>query len=153
MTQRVKKFLWGAGGTFIALCPAMLLGHVEGPDVRHTGGPGDVQVSCGDPNGPVGATCHTDKGAPGAGGPINASGGKVSATFSSGSTYVPGGQPITITVTVSDPASNWSGYFGFQMSARLESDLMNGQAGHFTATQPNTGVFCDTTNNFAPSKG
>ncbi len=143
MKQKTKKILWGAGGTFIALCPAMLLGHVEGPDVRHTAGPGDVQMSCGDPNGPVGATCHTDKSAPGAGGPINAFGGKVSATFSSGSTYIPGGQPITITVTVTDPSPNWSGYFGFQMSARLDSDTTYGQAGHFIVGGPNQAVFCD----------
>jgi hypothetical protein len=94
MTQRTKKILWGAGGTFIALCPAMLLGHVEGPDVRHTGGPGDVPMSCGDPNGGGGASCHTDKSVPGPGGPINAFGGSVSATFSTGSVYIPGGQPI-----------------------------------------------------------
>ncbi len=143
MTQRTKKILWGTGGTFIALFPAMMLAHVEGPDVRHTGGPGDVQVSCGDPNGPVGATCHTDKSAPGVGGPINASGGSVTATFSTGSVYIPGGQPITITVTVQDPAPNWSGYYGFQMTARLDSDQVNGQAGHFAVGGPNQAVFCD----------
>jgi uncharacterized protein (TIGR03437 family) len=153
MKQRTKKILWGTGGTFIALFPAMLLGHVEGPDVRHTGGPGDVPMSCGDPNGGGGATCHTSKPIPGPGGPINFYGGSVTATFSTGSVYVPGGQPITITVTVTDPSPTWSKYFGFQMSARLDSDQVNGQAGHFTATQPNTGVFCDTTDNFEPSKG
>lgn len=143
MKQSTKKFLWGAGGTFIALFPAMMLAHVEGPDVRHTGAPGDFAMSCGDPNGPVGATCHTDKSAPGSGGPVNFYGGNVTATFSSGSVYIPGGQPITITVTVTDPAPNWSKYFGFQMSARLDSNQSYGQAGHFTPGGANQGVFCD----------
>ncbi|MBZ5602172.1 MAG: hypothetical protein LAO79_07700 [Acidobacteriia bacterium] len=151
MKLQTKKLLWGTAGTFIALFPAMMLGHVEGPDVRHTGGPGDVQVSCGDPAGTGSSSCHTNSLT--TGGPINSFGGSVTATFSTGFVYVPGGAPITITVTVTDPASNWSRYFGFQMSARLDSDQANGQAGHFTATQPNTGVFCDTTDNFAPNKG
>ena len=120
----------------------MLLGHVEGPDVRHTGGPGDVPMSCGDPaNAGTATGCHTNSAT--TGGPINASGGSVSATFSTGSIYIPGGQPITITVTVTDPASNWSGYFGFQMTARLDSDQNTGQAGHFIVGAPNQAVFCD----------
>jgi uncharacterized protein (TIGR03437 family) len=145
MTVRTRKILWGAAGTFIALCPAMLLGHVEGPDVRHTGGPGDVKMSCGDPAGSGGTSCHTNSMT--TGGPINAYGGAVYATFSSGSVYIPGGPPITITVTVTDPATNpaWSGYYGFQMSARLESNLTYGQAGHFATGGPNQGIFCDNT--------
>jgi uncharacterized protein (TIGR03437 family) len=50
----------------------------------------------------------------------------VIATFSSGSFYTPGGAPITITVSVADPKNI---HYGFQMTARLESDLANGQAG------------------------
>jgi uncharacterized protein (TIGR03437 family) len=129
----------------------MLLGHVEGPDVRHTGAPGDIQMSCGDPSNSGGTSCHTNSTT--TGGPINASGGSVTAAFSTGSIYVPGGQPITITVTVKDPAANWSGYYGFQMTARLDSDQVNGQAGHFIVGGANQGVFCDTTDNFAPIKG
>jgi uncharacterized protein (TIGR03437 family) len=60
---------------------------------------------------------------------VNPPGGKVSATFSSGTTYTPGGAPISITVSVSDPRNT---HFGFQMTARLESDLTNGAAGNFT---------------------
>ncbi|HWZ29736.1 MAG TPA: hypothetical protein VNX18_00280 [Bryobacteraceae bacterium] len=146
MKQRTKKILWGMGGTFIALFPAMMLGHVEGPDVRHTGGPGDFKMSCGDPAGTGSASCHTNAPAPGPGGPVNAiSGGSVAATFSTGAVYIPGGQPITITVTVTDPSTNppWSGYYGFQMSARLDSDTTYGQAGHFATGAPNQGIFCD----------
>ncbi len=69
--------------------------------------------------------CHTNLDA---GGPINAFAGAVHATFSTGSSYTPGGAPITITVSVSDPVNT---HYGFQMTARLESDLANGQAGDF----------------------
>src|SRR5262245_12518420 len=143
MTQRVKKILWGTGGTIIALFPVALLGHVEGPDVRHTAAPGDVAVSCAALN-----QCHSDSSR---GGPTNVFGGSVTATFSSGTTYTPGGSPITITVTVTDPAPNWSKYFGFQMTARLDSDQSFGQAGHFTAGSSVQAVFCDFTNAIARS--
>jgi len=72
----------------------------------------------------------------------------VTATFSSGTTYTPGGAPITITVSVTDPANK---HFGFQMTARPESDLSNGQAGDFKAGA-NQLVICDD-NSTKGSKG
>jgi uncharacterized protein (TIGR03437 family) len=62
----------------------------------------------------------------------------VSAVFS-GSTYTPG-QDQTITVTVTDPVNT---VYGFQMTARLDSDQVNGQAGTFTPTDNTTFVMCD----------
>src|ERR1700690_1908243 len=91
------------------LLPALMFAYEYGPDPRYTGAPGDNPLACSN------ATCHT--GLP-QGGPINAAGGGVVATFSSGSSYTPGGPPITITVSVSDPKNT---HYGFQMSARLES--------------------------------
>jgi uncharacterized protein (TIGR03437 family) len=75
--------------------------------------------------------CHTnDQNPSGVGGPINVFPGYgVIAVFSSGSSYTPGGSPVTITVSVADPVNT---HYGFEMSARLESDLANGQAGDFT---------------------
>src|SRR5271155_5053440 len=105
MNTRVKKILWGFGGAAIALFPALLLGHVEGPDVRHSSAPGDKPMSCADAD-----MCHTPT--PATGGPVNAYGGTVTVTFSTGGTYTPGGPPITVTVTVFDPAPKWSGYYG-----------------------------------------
>jgi len=73
------------------------------------------------------ASCHTS---PGKSGPVLAStagGSGVFATFSSGTTYTPG-VPVTITVTVSDPVNT---HYGFQMTARLESNLAAAQAGDF----------------------
>lgn len=89
--------------------------------------------------------CHTGLAK---GGPINSSGGGVAAVFSGGLAYTPGGPPITITVTVTDPTNT---HFGFQMTARLESDLSNGQAGDFTAGLHQL-VICDD-NSEKSSKG
>ena len=101
-----------------------------GPDPRYTGAPGDAQLAC------ASAGCHTNNPA---GGPSNPAGGGVTATFSSGSSYTPGGAPITIVVSVSDPKNT---HYGFQMTARLESNLANAQAGDFTAGA-NQIVLCD----------
>ena len=99
---------WAEEGVVAARQIERRLDHAEVvADVRHTGGPGDIPMSCGDPANTGGAGCHTNSTT--TGGPINSFGGSVSATFSTGSIYIPGGQPVTITVTVTDPASNWSG--------------------------------------------
>ena len=114
------------------LVPMLMFAHKNGPDPRHTAAPGDDPLACST------AGCHT--GLP-KGGPLNAFNGKVSATFSS-STYTPG-QPVTITVSVSDPNPPESVWHGFQMTARLDSDQVNGQAGSFRFTDSSLLVLCD----------
>jgi uncharacterized protein (TIGR03437 family) len=104
-----------------AMVPMVLYAFATGPDPGYSGAPPD-----GNPNACASPLCHTGSAK---GGPINAAGGSVIATFSSGSTYTPG-QPVTITVNVSDPVNVWH---GFQMTARLESDLTK-QAGRFSFT-------------------
>jgi uncharacterized protein (TIGR03437 family) len=131
MTRVSKQIFWGTAGTIVAIFPAMLWAHVEGPDARHSGAPGDAKFSCADAG-----QCHT---ALQNGGPVNASGGGVTATFSTGSTYTPGSGPITITVNATDPVNT---SFGFQMSARLDSNLIEGQAGYFIPSA-NQLVMCD----------
>src|SRR5258706_10898654 len=129
----IRRALWAAGGTCVALVPAILYAFSSGPDPRYTGAPGDSALAC------ASAGCHTGLKN---GGPINAAAGKVIATFSTASTYTPG-VPLTITVTVSDPVNN---HYGFQMTARLDDGKGNGQAngqgGDFTAG-PGTFVQCD----------
>jgi uncharacterized protein (TIGR03437 family) len=71
------------------------------------------------------------------GGPINATNGGVTATFSP-STYTPG-SPVTVTVRVTDAVNK---LFGFQMTARKESNLATDQAGRFSYTPGVTGVLC-----------
>ena len=105
--------------------------HSAGPDPGYTGAPGDSPLAC------ASAGCHTGSRT---GGPINAAGGGVAATFSAGANYTPGSQPITIRVSVSDPVNK---NFGFQMTARLGSNKANGQAGTFTST---TGNFVQCSN-------
>ena len=112
--------------------PALLFAHEYGPDPGYEGAPkepADVGVH---PMACASGGCHSnDQNTNGIGGPINAfASGGVFAVFSGGSSYTPGGGPITITVSVVDPVNT---HFGFQMSARPESDLANTQAGDFTA--------------------
>ena len=122
------------------LMPAVALAYEYGPDPRYTAAPGDHPMAC------ASAGCHTSNSN---GGPINPAGGGVTATFPGGSlTYTPGGPAITITVSVSDPAN--TGY-GFQMTARLDSDPANGQAGDFTAGT-NQIVLCDNGSPKMPGK-
>jgi uncharacterized protein (TIGR03437 family) len=114
-----------------AMVPMLLFAYASGPDPRYTAAPGDSPLAC------ASAGCHTGLAK---GGPINAAGGVVTATFSSGTTYTPG-QPVTITVNVTDPVNT---LHGFQMTARLESNLATAQAGRFSY-QTGSGIFvlCD----------
>jgi uncharacterized protein (TIGR03437 family) len=139
---KIQKMVWGAAGLGVALFPAALWAYYYGPDVRNTAAPGDDPMAC------ATSGCHTSKPA---GGPVNTAGGSVSATFSSGSTYTPGGAPVTITVTARDP-NPANTHFGFQMSARLAGNPSFGQAGHFTPG-PDQILMCDNTDNLAPSSG
>jgi uncharacterized protein (TIGR03437 family) len=117
-----------------AMAPALLFAFSTGPDARHTAAPGDDPLGC------ATAGCHTGSLK---GGPINAAGGAVTVSFSSGSSYTPG-QPVAVTVSVTDPVNR---LHGFQMTARLgqtDAELSIRQAGRFSFT-PESGVFvlCD----------
>jgi uncharacterized protein (TIGR03437 family) len=139
MSNRGRTKIWITVGAFAVLVPLAVLAYEYGPDPRYTGAPGDNLLAC------AASGCHTGLAA---GGPINAAGGGVTATFSSGTTYTPGGSPITITVTVTDPVNK---HYGFQMTARLASNLTEGQAGNFTAGA-NQIVICDD-NSLKPVSG
>lgn len=121
------------------LVPAILFALSSGPDPRYTGAPGDSALAC------ATSGCHTGLKQ---GGPINAGGGRVDAAFCGGANYTPGVAQIVV-VTVSDSANKLT---GFQMTARLDSDQANGQAGDFTGStltpgtaipQGSTIVLCD----------
>lgn len=108
--------------------PVLLWAHSGGPDPRNTGAPGDNQLAC------ASAGCHTSSFS---GGPINAGGGSVSISFST-PTYTPG-TPVGVTVQVTDPTNR---RYGFQASARLESNLATAQAGRFS-TGTGMVILCD----------
>ena len=101
------------GVTFSAV---LIFAFASGPDPRHTAAPGDDQQAC------ATSGCHT-------GTPLNGGGGNVVVNFPNGTTYTPGAQQ-TFTIVVTDSRAR---VYGFQMTARLESNLANGQAGDFTA--------------------
>ncbi|HSM79061.1 MAG TPA: choice-of-anchor V domain-containing protein [Bryobacteraceae bacterium] len=71
----------------------------------------------------VGCTgCHK-------GTPLNGGGGSVSLAFANGLTYTPG-QTQIFTVTIQDAVAT---HYGFQMTARVDTNPANQQAGSFTA--------------------
>jgi uncharacterized protein (TIGR03437 family) len=116
-----RKLSWVIGGGLVAMFPVALWAYYYGPDPGNSGAPKDADgaLAC------ASAGCHTT---PTGSGPVNAYPGfGVSATFSSGLTYTPGGPAVTITVTVTDPVNHFS---GFQMSARTASGDV--QAGSFS---------------------
>lgn len=108
----------------IALGTIATWAHSFGPDPRYTGAPGDDPKAC--------TACHF-------GTPLNGGAGSVKIVLPGAATYTPG---VTqhILVQVADPAQK---RWGFQLTARLATDLANGQAGDFTPSDGNTQVICD----------
>jgi uncharacterized protein (TIGR03437 family) len=103
----------------------LIFAFATGPDPRHTGAPGDDSKAC------ASSGCHT-------GTAVNGGGGNVVVSFQNGQTYTPGAQE-TFTIGITDSRAR---SYGFQMTARVESDLVDGQAGDFTAGTQQI-VLCD----------
>ena len=107
-----------------AIVPATAYAHSYGPPPRVTGGAGDNARAC--------TACHTTNA-------LNSGTGSVKIVLQSGAFYIPGVKQ-RITVQVSDPnQQRW----GFEMSARLSSDLEKSQAGDFTPIDNMTQVICE----------
>jgi uncharacterized protein (TIGR03437 family) len=105
------------------LAPVILYSYASGPDPRMTGAPGDQTCAR--------SGCHT-------GTALNSGGGSATLTSSSGSTYTPG-QKLSFTLTITDSRAR---VYGFQATARPDSNSTNGQAGDFTAATQQI-VICD----------
>ena len=122
MSPKTVKFL--KVSAVLAVIPGLILAHEYGPDPGYTGAPGDNATSC------VASGCHV--------GTVNSSanGGSVVIQMPNGATtYTPGGAQQLITVLISDAnRQSW----GFQITARLASNLKTGQAGSFTDINGNT---------------
>src|SRR5450432_2449241 len=105
-----------AGRAILVMVPSVLLlyAYSTGPDPRVTGAPGDDPRAC--------TACHNTS-------PLNGGGGNVRIDFANGQTYTPGAAQ-TFSIVITDAVAH---VYGFQMTARLGSDLTNGQAGDFTA--------------------
>ena len=121
--QRNSTILVAKIITVLAVIPALILAKATGPEPRHTGAPGDQLCTA----------CHTGQAnAPGA--------GSVEIVSSGGSAYTPGTkQRFTVTINSTQTAR----VYGFQATARLESDLQFGQAGSFNPANGETFVQCD----------
>lgn len=117
--------------TYSALLLALLgvplaFGFSTGPPARRTAGPGDNPLAC--------TSCHA--------GTLNSGAGSVKIILPNGPVYTPGVKQ-RIQVQVSDPAQR---RWGFQLSARLDSDQANGRAGDLAPSDSNTQIRCDSGN-------
>ena len=116
--------LWVVAIVF-SIAANQALAHSYGPSPGVTGAPGDSARAC--------TQCHA--------GTLNSGAGSVQILLQSGPVYIPGVKQ-RITVKVSDPdQQRW----GFEMTARLNSDLQNAQAGDFTVIDNFTQVICQDT--------
>lgn len=122
MAHRTK--LLAISLSVISTLPIFLLADVTGADPRLTGAPGDNQAAC--------TSCHT-------GTALNGGSGSVKIILPDSASYTPG-TTQHIKVQVSDAAQR---RWGFELTARLASNLSDGQAGDLTSTDSNTKVICN----------
>jgi uncharacterized protein (TIGR03437 family) len=108
------------------LAPVVVLAHSYGPMPRVTAAPGDNARAC--------TQCHA--------GTLNSGSGSVKIMVNGGNYYVPGVKQ-RITVQVSDPTQQ---RWGFELSARLNSDPEKGQAGDLLPIDNLTQVICEDYN-------
>ena len=113
---------WWVVGIFFSIAVNQGVAHSYGPPPGVTGAPGDSARAC--------AQCHA--------GALNSGAGSVAIFLQSGPVYIPGVKQ-RITVKVSDPAQQ---RWGFELTARLNSDPQDGQAGDFIAIDNFTQVIC-----------
>src|SRR3954453_6821290 len=92
------------------IAPAGVFAHSYGPAPRVTGAPGDNPRAC--------TLCHT-------GSALNSGSGSVKIVLQGVAFYIPGVRQ-RVTVQVADPGQR---RWGFELTARLNSNLENGQAG------------------------
>lgn len=99
-----------------AIATPIIYAYEYGPDPGYSGAPGDNASGC------IASGCHV--------GTPNSGGGSIKISLAGGATtYVPGGPPVTISVTVAD--SKMKG-FGFQLSSRVDSSPKTTPAGLLT---------------------
>jgi uncharacterized protein (TIGR03437 family) len=103
--------------------PVLVWAYSTGPIPYAEGGPGGDPRAC--------TQCH-------GGTALNRGGGKVELLFPGDRAYVPG-QKQRIRIVITDPSAR---VYGYQVSARLASNELTGQAGIFTALGPEQQVVC-----------
>jgi uncharacterized protein (TIGR03437 family) len=106
------------------IAPIIAFAHSYGPPPRVTAASGDNPRAC--------TACHS-------GNALNSGPGSVKIVLQSGAVYQPGVKQ-RIAIQIADPNQR---RWGFEFSARLNSDLLNGQAGDFTPVDNMTQVICE----------
>src|ERR1051325_4326515 len=106
------------------ILPVCVFGHSYGPPPRVTAAPGDNSRAC--------TQCHT-------GNTPNAGTGSVKVLLQSGPVYIPGVKQ-RVMVQVADPTQR---RWGFELSARLNSNPENGDAGNLISIDNMTQVICE----------
>src|SRR5947209_16378879 len=109
----MMKFVYYFPVAVLAGIAPAAFGHSYGPAPRVTGAPGDNPNAC--------TQCHTTN-------TLNSGPGSVKIVLQSGPFYIPGVRQ-RVAVQVADPAQQ---RWGFELTARLNSDLEKGQAGDLT---------------------
>ena len=123
-----KKLVIVKISLILGVLPLIVHAYEYGPDPRRTGAPGDAGTC-------LDSGCHS--------GTLNSTAGSVKIILPNGNTYTPGVKQH-IMVQITDAAKQ---KFGFELTARLASNLANGQAGDFTTTDGFTQVLCDDASN------
>ncbi|MDQ6707919.1 MAG: hypothetical protein M3Z85_18325, partial [Acidobacteriota bacterium] len=110
----------------LLIVPVIAYAHKDGPDPRKTGAPGDSPTAC------TASGCHS--------GPLNNFGGGVQIILPEGNSYKPGVKQHIMVRVAETGQRRW----GFQFTARLASNLANGQAGDLVpAADGFTQVLCN----------
>ena len=120
--SRRKNLLIKSSPFVLAIATIGIYAYEYGPDPGYSGAPGDNSSGC------MASGCHTN--AP------NTGGGSVMIVAAGGTTYVPG-QTQQIQVTVTDSTER---RYGFELSARVDSNPKLMGAGTLTSTDANTQV-------------
>ncbi|MDW8355050.1 MAG: choice-of-anchor V domain-containing protein [Bryobacterales bacterium] len=126
--HREKQIYLAKIAAVLSVLPVLIYAYSFGAPRRSTGAPGDDTCFTAGCHQAPGSTLIRDSSA------IQLDPGRPDMT------YVPGGGKVRWTVTISDPQAV---VFGFQLTARLESDTRNGQAGDFEPADSSTQVLCD----------
>lgn len=122
---RNHRIVAGKVSILLAVVPILLYAYATGPDARNTGAPGDNTCAQ--------SGCHT-------GTAVNGGPGSVKITFPGELKYTPGVKQRLV-VQVTDAGMR---LFGFQATARRETNLTRDQAGTFTPADNTTQVLCDS---------
>lgn len=115
---------YGFASVLFSTTLTSVFAHSYGPPPRVTGAPGDNAQAC--------TLCHT-------GSALNSGAGFVKILLQSGAVYIPGVKQ-RVMVQVSDPVQQ---RWGFELSARLNSNLQSGQAGDLIPVDNFTQVICE----------